>query len=223
MATRPTASNRCCAPCARTRGPAPHGKIFALDPGADLSDWRAQAPREIAQGFLTAPGSFSADGIDPGSAALADALPADLGAHVIDLGAGWGYLAARAIAHDGIDALDLVEADRAALDCARLNVVDPRARFHWADAARWQPEAPADTVISNPPFHTGRAADPDLGRAFIAAAAGMLTPSGALWLVANRHLAYEAALAQHFKRVEEAAGGSRFKIFHASRPSRQRR
>jgi len=200
-----------------------HGKIFPLAPGADLSDWRAHGPREIAQGFLTAPGSFSADGIDPGSEALADALPADLGAHVIDLGAGWGYLAARAIAHDGIDALDLVEADRAALDCARLNVVDPRALFHWADAARWQPEALADTVISNPPFHTGRAADPDLGRAFIAAAAGMLTPSGALWLVANRHLAYEAALAQHFKRVEEAAGDSRFKIFHASRPSRQRR
>ena len=142
---------------------------------------------------------------------------------MIDLGGGWGYLAARALARDGIERLDLVEAELTALDCARQNVTDPRAHLHWADATRWQPDTRADTVITNPPFHMGRAADPGLGRAFIAAAAGMLRPSGALWLVANRHLPYETTLAQHFNRVEEAAGDTRFKILHASHPSRQRR
>jgi 16S rRNA (guanine1207-N2)-methyltransferase len=200
-----------------------HGKLFALAPGADLSDWQPAAPLRIGGGFVTAPGCFSADGIDPGSKALADTLPATLGAHVIDLGGGWGYLASRALVRDGIARLDLVEADHAALDCACVNVTDPRARFHWADATAWRPDTPADTVIMNPPFHTGRTADPALGRAFIAAATAMLKPAGALWLVANRHLPYEAALAQHFKRVQEAAGDARFKIFHASHPSRQRR
>jgi len=200
-----------------------HGKLFALDPGANLADWLPTGPQRIEGGFLTAPGSFSADAIDPGSRALADTLPAKLGGHVIDLGASWGYLASRALTRESIDRLDLVEADRAALDCARDTITDARARFHWADATRWQPEKSADTVIMNPPFHTGRATDPGLGRAFIAAASAMLKPAGALWLVANRHLAYEATLAQQFKRVEEAAGDSRFKIFHASHPSRQRR
>jgi 16S rRNA (guanine1207-N2)-methyltransferase len=200
-----------------------HGKLFTLAPGANLTDWQPAAPREIEGGFVTAPGCFSADGIDPGSRMLADTLPATLGKHVIDLGGGWGYLAARALTRDGIARIDLVEADAAALDCARANITDPRAHLHWADATAWRPDTPADTVIMNPPFHTGRAADPALGRAFIASAAAMLKPSGALWLVANRHLAYETALAQHFKRVEEVAGDSRFKILHASHPSRQRR
>ena len=44
-----------------------HGKLFALAPGADLSDWQPAGPHEIEGGFVTAPGSFSADGIDPGS------------------------------------------------------------------------------------------------------------------------------------------------------------
>ena len=200
-----------------------HGKIFALAPGARLDDWRAAGPHAIEGGFVAAPGSFSADGIDPGSRYLADTLPAKLGSRVIDLGGGWGYLAARALERPGIERLDLVEAELTALDCARQNVTDPRAHLHWADATRWQPDTRADTVITNPPFHMGRAADPGLGRAFIAAAAGMLRPGGALWLVANRHLPYETTLAQHFSRVEEAAGDTRFKILHASHPSRQRR
>ena len=200
-----------------------HGKLIALAPGADLADWQADAPQRIEGGFVTAPGCFSADGIDPGSKMLADALPATLGARVVDLGAGWGYLASRALARDGIEQLDLVEADHAALDCARINLPDPRAHLHWADATAWRPDTPADTVIMNPPFHTGRTADPALGRAFIASAAAMLKPAGALWLVANRHLPYETTLAQHFKRVGEAAGDGRFKVLHASHPSRQRR
>ena len=72
----------------------------------------------------------------------------------------------------------------------------------------------------NPPFHTGRAADPALGIAFIAAAARALTGSGQLWMVANRHLPYEAALRDRFKTVEELGGDAAFKLFHATRPKR---
>ena len=195
-----------------------HGKVFTLVPPFDFGDWAAPAETVIEGGFVTAPGVFSADGIDPASAMLAGALPAKPGHHVVDLGAGWGYLSARLLEREGITRLDMVEADHAALDCARRNVSDPRAHAHWADAAAWQPEALADAVVTNPPFHTGRAADPDLGRAFIAAAARMLKPSGTLWLVANRHLSYEGALRDHFATVEEVAGDTRFKVLNARRP-----
>ncbi|MDT9081655.1 methyltransferase, partial [Escherichia coli] len=79
---------------------------------------------------------------------------------------------------------------------------DPRARFTWADATQGRP-GPFDAVVMNPPFHNGRAADPALGLAFIRAAAHALTPSGTLWMVANRHLPYEAALREAFREVEE--------------------
>ena len=204
-----------------------HGKIlwFAAQPMPD--DWQSKGPRPVDGGFLTAEGVFSADGIDPASRLLADNLPEKIGAHVVDLGAGWGYLAARILERDTVSHLDLVEADHNALDCARENVTDPRARFHWADATIWRPAAPVDAVVMNPPFHTGRAADPDLGRAFIASAAAMLCAQGRLWLVANRHLPYEAALTQLFAEVGEVAGDNRFKILLAARPlahpSRHRR
>jgi 16S rRNA (guanine1207-N2)-methyltransferase len=199
-----------------------HGKIFTLPEEAEFADWRG-TESEIAGGYVTAPGVFSADGVDPGSDWLARALPDKLGAHVIDLGAGWGYLAAQVLAREAITRLDLVEADHAALTCAQRNVLDPRAAFHWADATLWQPDSRADSVIMNPPFHTGRSPDPDLGRAFIASAARALKPSGSLWLVANRHLPYEATLEQRFKHVEEIAGDNRFKFLQARHPSRQTR
>jgi len=75
-------------------------------------------------------------------------------------------------------------------------------------------------VLCNPPFHPGRRPDPELGRAFIAAAAGMLAPQGSLWLVANRHLPYEAALEALFADVRPLGADPRYKLIHASRPRR---
>ncbi|WP_095589457.1 class I SAM-dependent methyltransferase [Actibacterium ureilyticum] len=195
-----------------------HGKIFAIHaPGDGFGDWRAGAVT-VPGGFVTAPGVFSADGVDPASALLADALPATLKGCVADLGAGWGYLSARALERPGITQIDLVEADHTALDCARRNVTDPRARFHWADATAFGADRGYDAVITNPPFHTGRAADPGLGVAFLRNAARILRPGGALWLVANRQLPYERALGEFFAKTEEIGGDNRFKLLCATGP-----
>ena len=137
-----------------------------------------------------------------------------------DLGAGWGYLSAAILQRTDVVSVDLVEADRTALNCAERNITDARARFHWADATVWESSRKLDAVVMNPPFHSGRTADPDLGKAFIAAAARLLAPSGSLWLVANRHLPYEATLTEGFGAVQEVAGSSRFKVLQASRPFR---
>lgn len=201
-----------------------HGKLFWTDAASGLlADW-LEEPRTLESGYVTAPGCFSADGPDPASVLLAETLPPALGARVVDLGAGWGYLSAAALAKaPGIETLDLVEADHAALDCARRNVTDPRAAFHWADATRWQPAAPVDTILTNPPFHTTRSADPRIGQDFLTAAAGMLKPSGRLFAVANRHLPYETTLARLFADTTEIAGNNRFKVICASRPKRKSR
>jgi 16S rRNA (guanine1207-N2)-methyltransferase len=197
-----------------------HGKLFWFPADRAPAGWAPPARQRVAGGFVTAPGVFSADGPDPGSVLLAGALPARLPEEMADLGAGWGYLATRVLERTEIRQLHLVEADRIALDCARENVTDPRAVFHWADARRWRPETPLGGVVTNPPFHAGRADDPDLGRAFVAAAAEMLAPSGRLWLVANRHLPYEAELSRRFGAVREIAGDARYKVIEAARPAR---
>ena len=194
-----------------------HGKLAVLAPGADLSGWEDPGPR-ITDGFMTRIGVFSADGPDPGSVLLADALPGRLGPRVADLGAGWGYLSRAVLARDGVEELHLVEADLRALDCARANVHDPRARFHWADATRFADPGGFHSVVMNPPFHQGRAGDPGLGIRFIETAATLLARGGAVYLVANRHLPYERALAARFGELTEIGGDRSYKLFRAARP-----
>lgn len=196
-----------------------HGKTVWFTATDAFADWAREAAPNV-HGLWTAPGVFSADAPDPGSAALLAALPEKLGAQVADLGAGWGGLGAGLLTRDGIRTLHMVEADHAALECARRNVTDPRVQFHWADATAWTPPELLDAVVMNPPFHQGRRADPSLGQAFITAARKMLKPSGQLWLVANRHLPYETTLAAQFRNSDEIAGDNRFKILHGSRPNR---
>ena len=195
-----------------------HGKAFWLDASHSFDDW-AQGPALTPGGFWTAPGVFSADGVDAGSALLAEALPDKLGRHVADLGAGWGMLSAFVLTRPDVEACHLVENHHLALECAKRNVTDPRAMFHWADATRWT-QTGLDTVVMNPPFHVGRSPDPALGRAFVAAAARLLAPKGQLWMVANRHLPYEDTLQTHFAHVTEIGGDARFKLTHAAKPRR---
>lgn len=205
-----------------------HCKVAWVGPGARLRDpalaqaWvDAAAPRPVpGTAWQSQPGVFARDRVDAGSALLAAHLPTDLAGAAADLGAGWGYLSATLLERcAGIAALDLFEADADALAMARANLAAARVpcRFHWCDVAGDPslPRAAFDVVVSNPPFHTQGGDDPDLGRAFIAAAARMLRPGGRFWLVANRHLPYERALAAEFASAREVAADAGYKIVEA--------
>lgn len=199
---------------------AAHGRIFWFEADASaFADWSPARPAKGPGGYVTQAGVFSADGPDAGSALLAKHLPARLGPAVADLGAGWGFLSAAALEREGVERLLLVEADHAALACARLNITDPRASFLWADATTPLGEK-FDAVIMNPPFHIGRRADARLGQMFITAASRLLNPRGVLWMVANRHLPYEQTLADRFAQAEDIATTGQFKVIKASRPLR---
>jgi 16S rRNA (guanine1207-N2)-methyltransferase len=197
-----------------------HGRLFWFPASKAFADWALPGPTRSSDGFVRQPGVFSEGSVDSGSALLATALPARLAGRCADLGAGWGYLAAAVLAREGVASVDLIEAEALSLDCARLNITDSRASFHWADATTFAPARPYDVIVMNPPFHIDRTPNPALGRAFIGAAARMLAPHGQLWMVANRHLPYESTLSERFRTVEEAGGDGLFKIVHATRPKR---
>ena len=201
--------------------------VFARDATIDRdlqASWLAlDSPRPIANGrFLSRPGLFAWDRIDDASAMLAACLPNDLHGRGADLGAGFGFLASEVLQHcPAVASLDLYEADHVALELARQNLdrldrANPEAQvhFHWHDVSggllgRY------DFIVTNPPFHQGRADLPELGRAFIAAAATALLPAGRLWLVANRHLPYEAELASAFAKVRVVEMRDGFKVIEA--------
>ena len=160
------------------------------------------------------PGVFAWDRIDAGSLLLARTLPPLKGAG-IDLGCGYGTLATVVLGSAAVTGLRLVDLDRRAVEAARRNVTDPRATFEWADARALEAAADLDFVVTNPPFHDGGAEDKRLGQAFIHKAAALLHKGGVLWLVANRHLPYEAELNAAFKRVTKVADAGGYKVYEA--------
>lgn len=206
--------------------------------GADLNRelalvWQQlDAPRAILDGvFISRPGVFAWDRIDQGSALLTAHLPADLAGHGADLGCGYGYLSRFALqTNPAITAFDCYEAEHRALSLARTNLSDfkvgglnPRAlSFHWHDVSLGLvclgvAQKSFDFIVSNPPFHVGRADQPDLGLRFIATASAALRPGGRFFMVANQHLAYEAALKQKFNQARTLVQDQGFKVFEAIR------
>lgn len=189
-----------------------------------VDEWCAlDAIRPILDGrFVSRPGVFAWDRIDPASELLAAHLPEDLAGTAADLGAGFGFLSMALLARcPGITRLDLYEAEARALELARLNhaAATRPLGFHWHDVTTGLPQR-YDVIVTNPPFHTGGREDrPDIGRRFIRVAADSLRPAGRLWLVANRHLPYESVLDEHFGTVRTVAQAGGFKIIEAVRAS----
>ncbi|MDB5455807.1 MAG: methyltransferase small [Caulobacter sp.] len=176
----------------------------------------AGAPQRVtAEQLWSQPGVFSWDRLDPGTALLIKTLP-ELSGIGADFGGGVGWLARPVLASTKVAALTVIDLDRRAVEAARRNLDDPRVRFAWTDV-RQAAEGldKLDFVVSNPPFHDAGTEDKTLGQGFIAAAAGALRKGGVLWLVANRHLPYEAALAESFSKVRMVVETSGFKVFEA--------
>lgn len=205
-------------------------RVFWTLPESSVADvalcdtWLAlDAPRANAAGYLSRPGLFAWDRVDIASALLAAHLPTDLAGRVADIGAGYGYLSAQLLARCAdVTSLDLFEAEARALEPARGNVeaaMRERASavpfaLHWHDVTSGLPGR-YDAIVSNPPFHQGKADLPELGRAFIRAAADALERDGSFWLVANRHLPYEAILAERFQEVRQVVLQEGFKVIEA--------
>lgn len=193
--------------CSAVRPAEPRGLAPAIAGGA---------PRIVpALGLWSQPGVFSWDRADPGSVRLLEVLPALYGEGA-DLGCGIGLLARAVLASPKVKALTCVDIDRRAVACAEHNLNDPRVSVVWADLRRpLEGLSDLDFVVMNPPFHDGGAEDRALGVAFIEAAARMLAKRGVCWLVANRHLPYEAALGAAFATVAVKAEVGGYKIFEA--------
>ncbi|MDW6025219.1 class I SAM-dependent methyltransferase [Mesorhizobium sp. BAC0120] len=207
------------------RSPKHHGLAFWFRAPADRLEIaaalrQANATTLVEGRFETSPGMFSYDRVDPGSRLLAEALPQNLSGKVADFCAGWGYLSAELMLRSpGISSIDLYEAEFSSLEAARRNVKSETvpARFFWHDLLAEPVEHHYDAIVMNPPFHQGRAAEPEIGQKLIALAAKALTRRGVLFLVANKGLPYEKALTASFEEYRQIAGDNAFKVFAARR------
>jgi 16S rRNA (guanine1207-N2)-methyltransferase len=178
------------------------------------------SPRLLEElGLWSQPGVFSWDRLDPGSSMLAEALP-ELSGRGADLGCGLGFLSKAALRSSRVTHIELVDIDRRAVECARRNLERDagRASVSWLDLRSAHPGLQGlDFVVTNPPFHDEGTEDQTLGQGFIQQAAFMLRPGGHCWLVANRHLPYEALLRTLFQDVALVREEGGYKIYRAAR------
>ena len=170
--------------------------------------------------LFTRPGVFSWEHLDEATEILAEQMHVHSGADVLDLGCGSGALGVVAGQLSGTGRITMVDADSEAVRAAQRSgnaggLADVQAvTSDIADAVR---DERFDVVVSNPPFHVGKATALNVPMQFMRDAFHVLRPGGRLLLVANRTLPYEAALTDIFGNMRTVHDGQRFKVLSATR------
>jgi 16S rRNA (guanine1207-N2)-methyltransferase len=170
--------------------------------------------------LFTRPGTFSWDHVDEATQMLASAMQVNEGESVLDLGCGCGALGIAAAGLSRTGSLTMVDADvEAVRSAARSAEANGVARFRAlpSDVASAVLEERFDVVVTNPPFHVGKATDLDVPLQFIRDAWQVLAPGGRMYLVANRTLPYERAVARQFGNIATLHDGARFKVLAATK------
>ncbi len=170
--------------------------------------------------LFTRPGVFSWDHLDEATRILADAMTVRPGERVLDLGCGAGALGIVASRLSGGAPVTLLDADAEAVRSATRSVDVAgieSARVMTSDIAEVVLGETFEVVVTNPPFHVGKATDLDVPLQFIEDAWSVLGDGGRLYLVANRTLPYERAIFQRFGNIDTVHDGRRFKVLSAVR------
>ncbi|MEP6833153.1 MAG: methyltransferase [Gemmatimonas sp.] len=164
------------------------------------------------------PGVFSWDHVDEATSLLADHITINAGESVLDLGCGSGGLGVTAARLSGTGRVHLVDADIEAVRSTRGTIEvsgQKNCNVEVSDVASAVIDERFDVVVSNPPFHVGKATNLELPLQFIRDAFEVLNPGGRLYLVANRTLPYESMIQEQFGAVTTVHDGQRFKVLSA--------
>ena len=140
---------------------------------------------------------------------------------VVDLGCGTGILAT-AFALNHPEAL-VTATDRSAAAAASArataaaNGVTDRVTVTLDDAGSELPDAAADLILLNPPFHLGQSVHAGAATRLFEAAARLLRPGGALLTVFNSSLAYRAELTRLIGPTQQLHRTTKFTVTRSIR------
>lgn len=161
---------------------------------------------------------FAASQLDKGTRLLIDALQVKPDDVALDIGCGAGFLGLYIARHASQGRVTMVDVSLAAVETAQHEITQSgltNVSVLPSDGAQAVLDQRFDLVVTNPPFHQGGIQTTSIATRFISEAAQVLKPRGRFYLVANRFLKYEPTLLAHFKKVEEVAGNTRYKVLCA--------
>ena len=170
--------------------------------------------------IFSRPGVFSWQHLDEATAILGDVMRVTDGEAVLDIGCGAGALGTLGGVLSGDARVLMLDADSEAVRSAVRTASAAgltRAEVRPSDVGAAVGDERFDVVVTNPPFHTGKATDLRVPAQFLADAHAALRTGGRMYLVANRTLPYERIIAERFGSVSTAHDGVRFKVLMAQR------
>lgn len=186
----------------------------------DLADWKevvSLGSPPLPSRWVSYPGVFAHGRLDEGTRLLLSSLPSlPENASVLDYGCGSGIVGWTVAQACPGAALVLLDTDAIALEAARENL--PGAEILLRDGLPRAVSFDLDMVVSNPPFHRGKAEDPAMLVGLIDGAAGLLDKRGCLVFVAQKRMALQADLARRFRQVEVLGEDSTFRVWRGDRP-----
>jgi 16S rRNA (guanine1207-N2)-methyltransferase len=165
------------------------------------------------------PGIFGWDKIDRGSAFLIDHIPQFLGQYknvpqsLLDLGCGYGYIAYSASPF-GFNRILVTDNNAAALSAVQENLKSLKD-IEWgvlATDAGDKIDEQFDTILCNPPFHSGFSVDDQLANKFLSQTKRLLNRSGQALFVVNTFIPLEHKAKAYFEKVDVMANNGSFKL-----------
>ena len=168
--------------------------------------------------FVTYPGVFSQDELDPGTKFLLESLGKPEFRRALDWGCGSGVIGTYLQLLRPEASVDLVDSHAMALRSARetiaLNGLDP-TRVSASDGFS-DVRGTFDLIVTNPPFHAGLKTELSVAERMFRDSGRFLVPGGRLVLVANSFLRYPGVLRESFSEVSVLAETQSYRVFEAT-------
>ncbi len=175
-------------------------------------------PQPLA--LATLPGVFASERVDIGTRLLLDHLAIEPGESILDVGCGAGVIGFTALAK-GAGRIELTDVNLLAVAACRRSVAEhgfANARVVAGDVYGAVEEECYDLIVSNPPFHQGKAIDYTMPERLIDEASRHLTAGGRLLIVANAFLAYGRRMEERFREVRIVASTRQYHVLEARHP-----
>ncbi|WOX05431.1 class I SAM-dependent methyltransferase [Microbulbifer pacificus] len=205
-------------------------RLYEANTGAALDDSNYTSLRQpdALGGLWSKPGLFGWNKIDVGSALLAselrEFLPTDKNTEVriVDLGCGYGYLSAQAVAlATAPEQLHIRASDNnaaAILTCREnFQALNIHGSVSAGDAGSEIESSSADFLICNPPFHQGFQVEGDLTERFLQQAARILRAGGQALFVVNEFIPVSRKAEGIFQKVEPLSREKGFCVYRLSK------
>ena len=185
---------------------------------ASIEDYAKTITYQLGQqqeSFVTLPGVFSREHIDPATLLLLQ--------HITNLpkGRGMDFACGAGVIAKQVSSLttELMACDVSpiAIAASQMTLADEpmKATLRLADGIP-DDAGQFDFIISNPPFHTGQRTDYEVARQFISNARQHLNKQGIFRIVANRFLPWPEVIESVFGNCDVLADDGRYRVYHAS-------